>query len=945
MSSSSLLRIALVLIFIPWSTPLGVLAQDDNQEVINRSDDPVLRTFQWRSIGPVGQGGRVDDLAVDPSNPHRYFVGFATAGLWRTVNNGTTFEPVFDTYETHSVGAVAIAPSDPSVVYVGTGEANNRQSSSFGAGVYKSTDGGDSFTYVGLRETQSIARVIVHPNDANTVWLAATGHLFGSNPERGVYKSTDGGGSWDLVLSIDENTGATDLIIDPSNPDKLFAAMYQRRRSGCCFVGGGPGSGIWTSTDGGNSWERLQGNGLPGGTMGRVALATTPANPNFIYAQIQVAADKVSPLTDQEREAWQALSEDGDPPDDQQWDGVWRSTDGGATWEFRSNENGRPMYFSQIRVSTEDPNLVYTVDQQVAKSRDGGQTWETLSGFGHVDQHALWINPENHDHMLLGNDGGVDVTYDQGETWESHRSWAVGQPYHASVSMDRPYRVCTGLQDNGTWCGPSAVREGDILSQDWFGAGGGDGFYTQQDPTDSNIVYSESQNGNVNRYNLYTGEQQSIRPRGQGGGGRGGRGGGASNIVPEPESGTQIRWNWNTPFTLSPHNPSTIYVAGNRFFISRDRGNTWTMSPDLSKNIDRDGIALMGVPNSLPRCQQLERGVECNPSRNDGVSNWSTGVTLAESSVMPGVLWHGSDDGNISVSRDGGVNWSEVSRNLPGGTTQYYVSRIEASHFDPATAYASLDGHRDDDLRPYVYVTHDYGESWQSISSNLPEFGNVNTIREDPRNANLLYAGTEFGFFISRDAGESWQPFMNGLPVVRIDDVLVHPRDNDLVLATHGRSVYVMDDITALQDLTSEVAMSEAHLFDPREAVRWKRDRRLDRSVTGSKNWVGESAPAGTAIQYWLNDEVDGDVQVTISNPVTGEVVRTIEGTGARGLNRIQWDLRGSPPAAGGGRGGRGGGRGRQGQLTSTGIYRVQLTVGGESYYTTVTVLEDIWMD
>jgi len=330
MSGSSLLRTALVLGVISWSTPLGVSAQADNQEVINRSDDPVLRSFSWRSIGPIGQGGRVDDIAVDHSNPHRYFVGFATGGLWRTVNNGTTFDPVFDTYATHSIGSVAIAQSDPNILYVGTGEANNRQSSSFGAGVYKSTDGGDSFTYVGLRETQSIARVVVHPTDANTVWLAASGHLFGPNPERGVYKSTDGGSSWDLVLSVDENTGATDLIIDPSNPEKLFAAMYQRRRSECCFVGGGPGSGIWMSADGGDNWERLEGNGLPGGTMGRVALATTPADPSVIYAQIEVAADKVSSLTDQEREAWQALAEDGEPPDDQQWSGVWRSTDGGA---------------------------------------------------------------------------------------------------------------------------------------------------------------------------------------------------------------------------------------------------------------------------------------------------------------------------------------------------------------------------------------------------------------------------------------------------------------------------------------------------------------------------------------------------------------------------------------------------------------------------------------
>lgn len=956
MTGSRVLCMSLLLLAATWSLPAASVAQDADIAVVNQSSNPLLRPFKWRSIGPVGQGGRVDDIAVDPTNPFRYYVGFATAGLWRTINNGTTFEPIFDEYETHSIGAIGIAPSNTDVLYVGTGESNNRQSSSFGAGVYKSTDGGDSFTYVGLRETQSIARVIVHPTDANTVWIAANGHLFGSNRERGVFKTSDGGRTWNHVLRIDDDTGATDLIIDPSNPDKLLAATYQRRRSGCCFVGGGPGSGIWMSMDGGENWDRLEGNGLPNGTMGRIALATTPADPNVIYAQIEVAADKERPLSDDDRAAWQALAEDGELQPDHQWNGVWRSTDGGMNWQFRSNENGRPMYFSQIRVSPQDPDLLYTVDQQVAKSRDGGATWEVLDGYGHVDQHAIWINPTNHDHMMIGNDGSVDVSYDQGETWESLRTWSVGQPYHASVNMERPYRVCTGLQDNGTWCGPSSVRAGQILAQDWFRVGGGDGFYTQQDPTDANIIYSESQGGNSNRYDLATGDQQTIRPRGPGGrggrgggfaGGRGGFGGGRGvNIVPEPSAETQIRFNWNAPIELSPHNPSTVYIAGNQFFISRDRGNTWTMSADLTKNVDRDGVDLMDVGNNVPRCRQLDRGIDCNLSRNDGVSQWSTGVSIAESPILPGILWFGTDDGNINVSRDGGATWSEVSKNMPGGTTEYYVSRVEASHFDAATAYVSIDGHRDDDLRPYVYVTRDYGETWQSISSNLPDFGNVNTVRQDPRNEDILYVGTEFGFFVSGDEGQEWFPFMNGLPVVRIDDVLVHPRDNDLVIATHGRSIYIMDDISPLQATTGETMAEDVHLYEPRESVRWKNRRTQGRSVTGDKNWQGENAPTGSAIHYWLSEATSGDVSISIANALTGDVFRTMEGTGEAGMNRVQWNQRSNPPPAGPGRGGRGGGRrGRQGQLAQPGVYNVTLTVNGEEYTTTLQVLQDDWMN
>ena len=941
-------------VLIPLAATPDPVRTQEGVTPVNASEDPVLRPFVWRSIGPIGQGGRVDDLAVHPNDPHTYFVGFATAGLWKTTNNGTTFKPVFDEEAVASVGDIAIAPSDPNVVWVGTGEVNNRQSSSFGRGIYRSEDGGETFELKGLEQTQSISRVIAHPSDPDIAWVAANGHLFGPNPERGVFKTTDGGNTWFKVLYVDEDTGATDLVVDPSDPDRLFAAMYERRRTPCCFVGGGPGSGIWQSGDGGDTWARLSGNGLPAGTMGRIALSVTPADPSVVYAQIEVAADQAEPLSDEEQEEWQRLAGGDSLPLDPEWAGVWRSTDGGATWDFRSNENGRPMYFSQIRADPVDPEIVYTVDQRVRRSEDGGRTWTLLEGYGHVDQHALWINPENNKHILLGNDGSVDVTYDQGETWESLRSWAVGQPYHASVDMRRPYYVCTGLQDNGSWCGPSSVRSGPILSEDWYRVGGGDGFYTAVDPTDHGIVYSESQNGNLRRASLWTGEQVSIRPRTQGRFGQ-------ANIVPDPPEDTEIRWHWNTPMMLSPHNPDVVYAGGNRLFRSYDRGTTWTMSEDLTKNVDRDRVSVLGMENSLPRCRQWTRGVECILSRNDGVSMYSTIISISESPLVPGVLWVGTDDGNVQLSRDGGVTWNEVGRNVGRpisedsdqapvasqevGTREYYVSRVEASHFDASTAYISLDGHRSDDLRPYVYVTRDSGRSWQDLSAGLPEYGNVNTIREDPRNPDLLYVGTEFGFYVSRDRGTTWQPFMTGLPTTRIDDVLVHPRDNDLVLATHGRSIYVMDDITALQDLDSEVASGGDHLFEPRDAVRWKQDRRLSRSVTGDKVWQGENAPAGPAIHYYLPNGASGAVTLTIEDVETGEVFRDLDATAERGLNRVQWNLRGNPPERPQGGGGFGGFGGTQGPWAEPGVYRVALTVGGTTHYTTVRVLEDVWLD
>ena len=907
---------------------------------VNPSSDPLLKSFRWRSIGPLTMGGRVDEIAVVERDPRVFYVGYATGGLWKTVNAGTTFEPIFDRYPTSSIGSVAVSQSDPDVVWVGTGEGNNRQSSSFGDGVYRSTDGGATFTHVGLRETQSIHRVVVHPTDPDVAYVAAVGHLFGPNPERGVFRTTDGGRTWDQVLHVDDDTGATDIVMDPSDPDVLYAATYQRRRTRWGFNGGGPGSGIWKTEDAGGSWTRLTGNGLPEGTMGRIGLDVSRSNPSVVYALIEVAADG-------SRSA-------GDPEGaDAERSGVWRSSDRGRSWEFRSNENNRPMYYSLIRVDPNDEDVVYTGGSNLSRSEDGGRTFAPVPGisFVHVDHHDVWINPNNSDHLMAGNDGSFDVSYDRGHTFESFRTISAAQFYQVSVDMRRPYYVCGGLQDNGSWCGPSAVRGLYIPAEAWYRVGGGDGTYSAVDPTDYNIVYSQSQNGNARRSDLAAGEPMGlaseridavflagtpIRPSPPDAEGEGG------NVRPSPAPGEVYRWNWSTPFVLSPHNPRTLYTGGNRLFKSVDRGDTWSAGPDLTKRIDRDALEIMGVRGGAPPCRE-SRGETCLLSKNDGVSFYGTITTVAESPVQPGVLWVGTDDGNIQVSRDDNRTWAEVSGNIRGGGAGCWVSRVEASHFDVATAYVALDCHRSDDLQPYVHVTRDYGETWTSLRGDLPAFGNVNVIKQDPVNPRLLYVGTEFGFFVSIDEGTSWKALMTDLPTVRVDDVVVHPRDGDLVLGTHGRGALVLDDVTPLQQLTGDVLASDVHLFEPRSAVRWRVDARWARGSTGVKKFYGRNPEPGTAIHYWLARPATGPVRLTVSDAVTGELFRELEATGDAGINRVQWDLRGNPPPA------QPGDRGRRGApptpFAAAGSYRITLVADGRELSTVVVVEEDLWMN
>jgi photosystem II stability/assembly factor-like uncharacterized protein len=1054
----AVIALPLLVLCVMTVVPAGQSTGGSAPPMINQSDDPVLGAFHFRSIGPASMGGRIDDIAVSESDPSIIYVGYAVGGVFRSTNNATSFEPVFQTYGTASIGDIAIHPTNPNIVYIGTGEPNNRQTASFGDGIYKTTDGGKTFTRLGLAETQTIARIVIDPKNPETVYVASPGHLFGPNPERGVYKTTDGGKTWQQIKFIDNDTGFTDIALDPANSSIIYAASYQRRRSGCCFNGGGPGSALWKSTDAGRTWTKLSEHGLPPGTFGRIALDVSRSNPNVVYAQIEAgetgtpektpavqpgaateatppgAAAVTPPGTGRAGRAGRAggagrAGEAGQPPAevpeaggrggpsfdwcnnggptkgylagrgggggraeqqppsgwtppaiDPKKGGLLRSDNKGQSWTLVSNCDARPMYFSQLRVDPTNDKTIYVAGLPVAKSLDGGKTFATLDAAGgnespgHVDQHAIWIDPKNPKHVMIGNDGGLDISWDQGRTWDFVNTMASALAYVVTADMRHPYYVYVGLQDNGSWGGPSAVRgRGGIMNSDWFGIGGGDGFYTAVDPSDFNRVITESQDGNTNRYDLTTGRGESIRPRapaaqtgraGEAGragetgrgeeAGRAGRAGEAGQTAPPVQvggpaaqaggrggppnvlnahPGDQYRFNWNTPVVMSPHNPKIVWLGGNRLFKSYNQGDTWMASDDLTKQIDRNTVSLMGVPGNVTQL-----------SKNDGVVSYGTIISISESPILPGVVWAGTDDGNLQVSQDGGVTFTEVGRNLPGlpPNHQYWISRIDASHFAADTAYVSVDGHRSDDLKPYVFVTHDFGKTFQSISGDLPSSGNVQVIREDPKNRNLLYVGTEFGLFASLDAGKTWKRFMTNYPTVRTDDILVHPRDNDLIVATHGRSVWIADDISPLQQMTPEVMAQDAFLFTMRPAIAYLNDQQHGQQVGGQKVFIGENAPRGTSIDYYLKSAASGDVKISIAD-ATGKVVRTLDGTKHAGINRVLWNLAPNPPAnppAGGG-----GGRGGQPPAVDAGTYIVTLTAAGKTMVKSVTVVEDRWLN
>ncbi len=866
----------------------------------NSAGSGPLDRLYFRSIGPATPSGRVDDLAVLESDPATFYVAMATSGVYKTTNAGTTFQPVFDNEGTGSIGAIAIAQTDPNLVWVGTGEANNRQSSSWGDGVYKSADGGRSWKNMGLRASKQVARIIVDPVDFNVVYVASPGDLWGPGGERGVYKTTDGGLTWTRSLHVDDDTGATDLVMDPQNNKTLYAATYQRRRQQWGMNGGGAGSGIWKSTDAGQTWARIE-TGLPAGSKGRIGLAIYRANPNVLYAVAEI-------------------------PDH---NGVYRTDDAGASWRKMSDTNPRPMYFSQIRVDPQTDSRIYVLGVSLHISDDGGRTFR---GDGaeriHVDHHAMWINPANPKHLVIGNDGGVSISHDRSATWVWMPNLLGAQSYHVEFDLQTPYHVCTGLQDNNTWCGPSAVRTNSgIINDDWYVVNGGDGFQPLMDPTDSRIVYAESQDGRMSRIDRTTNERQVVRPE-------------PAEQKPGDTSGV-YRFNWDTAMQLSPFDPATIYIGANMVLKSTDRGRSYQpISPDLTTNTDREALSIMGVA-----------GKDVRIAKNDGVGSFGNIVTLEESAAKQGVVWVGSDDGIVSVTQDAGKTWTNATAKMTGVPKFTYVADVLPSRVAAGTAYVAFDGHRGGDYNTYVFATTDFGATWKSLAANLPKGEVARGLAEDRRNPDVLYLGTETGLWVSLNRGGAWTRIKANLPTMPIYEIKQHPRDNDLILATHARGIWILDDVSPIQQWAKSEG-EDSLVFESEGATIMNGANDQMKGFEGDRLFLGQNPVAGATIAYRLKAEAK-DVKVVIKDG-SGTVVRELTGEATRernkaGLNLLKWDLRVQPlrplpppPGAGGAGGGGFGGGGNNGPYVLPGTYKATLNLNGRDAQTIdVTVKGD----
>ncbi len=870
-------------------------------------DDQIVEGYSWRQIGPANMSGRVSDVAV-PSGGEAstIYVAASAGGLWKTINNGTTWEQVFEGGKTAAVGDIAIAPSDPDVIYLGMGEPHSRNSISWGDGVWRSRDGGESWDHMGLEETYHIGRIVVDPRDPDVVYVAALGNLWDRNVgERGLFKSTNGGRRWRKLMGFDDGTGFYDVILDPSNPDIVWATSWERERKPWVFLsGGGSNNGIWKSTDGGTNWTRIEGGGLPPSDRnGKISIDIFPEDPSIMYARIEnFAPDPDAPEPEEPTGEPARFMRPQEPPN---MNGTYRSTDSGRTWERFDRRNGRAFYYCQLRVDPSDANRVYFVEGSLYKAdveealkwvgeyETGGQGGfggggggeedrgvVNITGGHHVDFHAMWIDPTNTDHLVVGSDGGISISWDQGATWNFCDNLCLAQFYAIGYDMADPYSVYGGLQDNGTWGGPHmALRGRGILNEDWQNYHSGDGFHAQIDPFDPDLIlYAESQGGNLSRVNITTGERAGITPRAprRAGGEQSGRermmammgmGGGGANVVPAPEPGTTFRFNWSAPIIMSPHNPHTIYFGGQYLFKSVDRGETWSIiSPDLT-TADEDRISA------------TNRG-----DRATGAENYCNIITIGESPMVPGLIWVGTDDGRVHLTRDGGVHWTELTDRFPGVPANTWVSRVRPSGFEEGRAYVTFDGHRFGDITTYVFRTDDFGETFTRLSDGLPEDDPAYVITEDPHNVNLVYLGTESGVYFSLDAGMNWTSLKNNMPVAPVHDLVVHSRDRDVIIATHGLGVWVMDDVAGLESLTPEVMEKDFELLEISPITLWNMAQAQE--FPGDKPFEGENPSNSLRINYWIGEEVEG-VQITLES-ISGETVREIEGTGDRGLNIVE---------------------------------------------------------
>ena len=824
----------------------------------------VLKSISYRAIGPTRQSGRFVDFAVPLQQPNTFYAATGSGGLWKTMNNGQTFDPIFDNEKVFSIGDIAVAPSDPNTLWVGTGEANNSRSTYWGDGLYKSVDSGKTWLHMGLKETHHIGRIVIHPSNPDIVYVAALGHLYSENAERGVFMTTDGGKTWTKALDVvvqGRSVGCVDLVMDPADPATLYAAAYDRLRKPWTYQVGGPGSGVYKTTDAGKTWTKLAG-GLPVGILGRIGLAVYAKNSKILYAMIE-NANKPG-LSDADR--WQEIL-DGKSSQGMIDGEVYRSDDAGATWQKVSPDKrsvgGAPgYYYGQIIIDPASDKNVYVLSVGVLASRDGGKTWSSPFRFG-GDNHALWIDPKDSDHMLLGYDHGMGLTWDGGKNWYHPDFLPLAQLYAIDYDMSFPYRVAGGLQDNGSLMGPSNKTAGGgrmfdfggsgaaaggppIRLEDWSTVGGGDGMYNVFDRRTNRYLYNESQFGPLTRLDLVTGETKSIAYQSQ-----------------KPE----LRWNWCSPALVSAHNSDTIYHCGNIVVMSTNRGETWTeISPDLSTN-DKAKM-------------QAEGG-----KGGDQNIVYCTITTFDESPLVPGLLWAGTDDGNVWVTRDNGKTWVKLNDKI-AGNPGYWVSRVAASNSDPGTAYVSYTGFRNDDFRPFIYKTTDYGQTWASIAGDLAE-GPVNVVREDVKNPSLLFAGTDFGVYATIDGGLHWVKMKNNMPTQPVHDLKIQPRENDLIVATHGRGVFIAD-ISPIQELSGEVLAKDVHLFAIEPKVRWVG---FDRSNSSSLNFAGQSEPSGIVINYYLKSKPKGEVNIQIFKGRM--LLNEVKGPADQGLNSALWNMTG----------------------------------------------------
>mgnify|MGYP001212033983 CR=1 FL=1 len=811
-------------------------------------DPSLLAAMMPRSIGPAGMSGRITAIDGVADDPNVLWVGTATGGVWKSTNGGTTWAPVFDDKRVSGIGAVAIDPSRPDWVWIGTGEGNPRNSAGVGAGIFKTQDNGETWQYLGLPESERIHRIIVHPDNSDVVWVGVMGPAWSDGEVRGVYKTEDGGSTWRRVLWVNQRTGISDLIIDPSDPSRLYAGMWEFRREPWFMTPGGPGSGLYASRDGGETWTRYsEMDGMPSGELGRIGLSIAPSNPSVVYALVEAETSA-----------------------------LLKSSDAGQSWTTVNTDPdvaNRPFYYTDIFVDPDDELRIYNLNSRLWISEDGGGSFERAEVDVHSDLHAMWVDPTDARHLLVGTDGGVWESRDKAKTWTPFDNLPVGQFYHVSVDDAVPYNVYGGKQDNGSWRGPSDVwAVGGIRNFHWREIAFGDGFNALLDPTDSDLGYGMSQGGRLVRFDLRTGERKFIRP-----------------WAPD---GTDLRFNWNAPLALDPFEVGSIYYGSQFVHRSDDRGNSWAIiSPDLTTN-------------DPSKQRQAESGGLTLDATD--AENHTTLVSIAPSPSEEELLWAGSDDGRVHLSRAGGGTWDDVTDEIDDVPEGTWVSHIEPSKHDGAVAYVVMDDHRRGNWEPYLYRTDDYGEDWENLGRNEGVDGRdrgidgfLHTVEEDPVTPNLLFAGGQLGLFVSVDMGESWFKWTHGFPTVPVRSLVVHPRDHDLVIGTHGRAIWILDDIRPLRAIAADplVMLETVHLFETPDAYARYTAAVDGYHFSGDGVFQGESRPEGALLTYWLNRDSEEAVTVTVRSE-DGTVVKTIDAPGEHGLNRISWDLREDVPGA-----------------------------------------------